>query len=282
LWLSTASLRKRPQGLAQYLPALAAIEDQKPEADNDTGDSDNDLKGVPLNRQRLLKHLPVDYQWRVPFDQPELPQKQALNDDREVSSDTEEIEDDRSNRFNLALGNLVHQALAFIGEQNQQSRPIDQQLLVDQMHSWLPKLDAEPHQWTQVFDKAQAHVQKTLAEPTGHWLLQAHRNGYFEWPITVATHTGPRKLVFDRVFRTDDAWWIVDFKTSEPQPGAALTDFLTEEASRYSPQLQRYQQALSSLINQCPEIFTPAPTKALPVKTALYFTSISHFEELVL
>lgn len=282
LWLSTASLRKRPQGLAQYLPALAAIEDQKPEADNDTGDSDNDLKGVPLNRQRLLKHLPVDYQWRVPFDQPELPQTQALNDDREVSSDTEEIEDDRSNRFNLALGNLVHQALAFIGEQNQQSRPIDQQLLADQMRSWLPKLDAEPHQWTQVFDKAQAHVQKTLAEPTGHWLLQAHRNGYFEWPITVATHTGPRKLVFDRVFRTDDAWWIVDFKTSEPQPGAALTDFLTEEASRYSPQLQRYQQALSSLINQCPEIFTPAPTKALPVKTALYFTGISHFEELLL
>jgi hypothetical protein len=126
-----------------------------------------------------------------------------------------------------------------------------------------------------------AHVEQTLADPTGHWLLQAHLNGHFEWPITVATHTGPRTLVFDRVFRTDDAWWIVDFKTSVPQPGAALTDFLAEEAIRYSSQLQRYRQALSSLISQCPEIFNPVPTQGLPVKTALYFTGISHFEELL-
>ena len=281
LWLSTASLRKRPQGLAQYLPALAAFEDQKPGADNASSANDEDLQDVPPNRQRLIKRLPAAYRWRAPANQPELSQAEASNEASEPLSDPEEIEDDRSNRFNLALGNLVHQALAVIGEQNQQSMPIEQERLASQMRSWLAKLDAEPHQWTQVFDTAVAHVEQTLADPTGHWLLQAHLNGHFEWPITVATHTGPRKLVFDRVFRTDDAWWVVDFKTSVPQPGAALTDFLAEEAIRYSSQLQRYRQALSSLISQCPEIFNPVPTQGLPVKTALYFTGISHFEELL-
>jgi ATP-dependent exoDNAse (exonuclease V) beta subunit len=288
LWLSTASLRKRPRGLAQYLPALAAFEDQERGADNASSADDDDLQDVPANRQRLLKHLPADYQWQVLIDQPERPQAQASNEDPEALSDTDEIEDDRSNRFNLALGNLVHQALAFVGEQNQQDRPLEQKLLADQMRSWLPKLDAEPHQWRQVFDTAAVHVQQTLADPTGCWLLQAHLNGHFEWPVTVATSAGPRKLVFDRIFRTDDAWWIIDFKTSVPtsgaalnESGAALNDFLAEETIRYSSQLQRYRQALSSLIKQCPEIFTPAPTKVLPVKTALYFTGISHFEELL-
>jgi ATP-dependent exoDNAse (exonuclease V) beta subunit len=279
LWLSTASLRKRPLGLAQYLPALAAAEDQGPVPENDSDDDDSP-HSIPPSRQGLLKHLPDDYQWQSSMDQRLQPQDPHPIQENEAVSDIDEIEDHRSNRFNLALGNLVHQALAFVGEQNQQSRPLDHELLAENMRSWLPKLDAEPHQWTAVYDAAHSHIQSTLAEPTGQWLLQPHQNGQFEWPLTMATHAGPRKIILDRVFRTEEAWWIVDFKTSQPQPQQALADFLAEEIARYSPQLRRYEQALQSLVTQCPEIFTPVPLPALPMKTALYFTGISHLEEL--
>ncbi len=282
LWLSTASHRKRPLGLAQYLPALSTTEEQEDIAEPDLTDAEDDLPGVPLNRQRLLNQLPADYQWQVPANLAEQTQRVLADEKSGSPSPAEAIEDDRSNRFNLALGNLVHQALAFIGEQNQQSRPLDQDLLANRMRSWLPKLDAEPHRWNEVFDAAQTHIERTLAEPKGQWLLQAHVNGHFEWPVTVATSSGARKLIFDRMFRTDDAWWIIDFKTSEPQRGEALHAFLTEETNRYGPQLQRYQQALSALVTQCPEIFNPMPATGLPVRTALYFTGISHFEELLL
>ena len=52
--------------------------------------------------------------------------------------------DERSNRFNLSLGNLVHLALAYIGDGFRLQRPFDQNLLKTAMQQWLPTLDATP------------------------------------------------------------------------------------------------------------------------------------------
>lgn len=277
LWLSTASLRKKPQGLAQYLPALATEEGTKEGVTSHLVNDSEDTNGVPSCRQGLLRHLPSDYQWHALADQNQEMQQQPGIASGQADQDSE---DDRSNRFNLSLGNLVHQALAYIGEQNGYGQPLDAGLLADQLRSWLPRLDAAPEQRQEVFDAAQRHIQQTLTDSKGQWLLQAHPNGRFEWSVTVASQAGANKLIFDRLFRTEDTWWIVDFKTSQPQQGQELGYFLAAEIARYRPQLYRYQQALMSLITHCPEVLAPLPAKDLPIKTALYFTGLSHLEEL--
>ena len=275
LWLSTASHRKRPLGLAQYLPELAAAADQDSIILTDDEDDQAVNRHIPLSRQALHMRLPDNYRW-----QPQLQPVPEPLDHQQEEAGSESLEDDRRNRFSLSLGNLVHQALALIGEHNRLSRPISKDRLAEQMQTWLPKLDAAPHQWPDVFKAAQQQLQTTLAEPTGQWLLQAHPDGHFEWPLTLADSQGPRKLVFDRLFRSEDAWWIVDFKTSEPAPGQPQPAFLAEEVLRYRPQLERYREALSALIQQRPETFTAPPNQNLPIKTALYFTALAHFEEL--
>ena len=54
-----------------------------------------------------------------------------------------------------------------------------------------------------------------------------------------------KRLVMDRVFFRD-SWWIVDYKTAEPNPNQAVADFVSQEVSRYRGQLDQYSSALSS------------------------------------
>ena len=67
-------------------------------------------------------------------------------DHQQEEAGSESLEDDRRNRFSLSLATLC-QALALIGEHNRLSRPISKDRLAEQMQTWLPKLDAAPHQW---------------------------------------------------------------------------------------------------------------------------------------
>lgn len=285
LWLSTASQRPKPAGLAQYLPDLAVPKTEEPVPESD----ETDKPTVPEAYQGLLRRLPGDYRWSAEsalLDEGSSPAAVGLDGALAVEgaihpiTSATEHEDDRSNRFNLSLGNLVHLSLAHIGEQHRQSREVDMEHLRSRMQSWLPKLDAPTQQWTQVLDAALEHIRLTLADANGQWLLQAHPGGHFEWPVTIATTTGPRRLIFDRIFQGPDAWWIVDFKTSQPQEHESLEDFLNEERQRYRPQLNQYHRALSALLQQHPNPLSHEASSPLAIRTGLYFTGLARLEEL--
>ena len=82
--------------------------------------------------------------------------------------------DERSNRFNLSLGNLVHLALAHVGNGLLMQKPFEQHLLEAAMYEWLPRLDATRDQWPDVMAHALAQIARTLEDPDGLWLLQPH------------------------------------------------------------------------------------------------------------
>ena len=283
LWLSTASHSQRPQGLARYLPFTPS------DVQSATQDSAKPPI-VPPELQAQLIHLPASYRWH-PDD--------IFGNDREgvakispalESSDAEQAaaaEDeapqsagDRQNRFSLSLGNLVHQALAYIAQCHKKGVPYRPVAMQEHLDQWLPGLDAFPDQWPLVKEATIDHIDRTLADPAGQWLLTAHPHGQIEWPVTTVSNGLPKRLVMDRVFFNEDCWWIVDFKTAEPKPGEALAVFLEHEVGRYRGQLDQYRSALAALLSDQPNRFENPAAAGAPSKTALYFTALAHLETL--
>ncbi|MEC8492997.1 MAG: UvrD-helicase domain-containing protein [Pseudomonadota bacterium] len=283
LWLSTASHSQRPQGLAKYLPPMAG----------EQSSSEKDAEKQPLvlpAMQGHLAQLPPSYQWN-----PGTLSNNNYLDETTVEHDIEADEggrtiaveaaseldiDDRQNRFSLSVGNLVHQALAHIALGYCNGRVYNLDAVTTYLEQQLPKLDAYPDQWQRVTEVALLHIDRTLKNPAGQWLLEAHVHGQVEWPITMAVDGVAKRLVMDRIFFSRDSWWIVDYKTAEPDLNQAVSDFIAQEVSRYRGQLDQYSRALSALLSDQPERFEGSASTTAPIKTALYFTALPRLETL--
>ncbi len=277
LWLSSASCAKQPAGLSQYLPAFSRVEESPSGLSSDQTQSNEAVAqhAVALARQGELIHLPGSYQW----------QAQTGDENSTVAETSEAVDsnlvvpmDERSNRFNLSLGNLVHSALQHLGERQRLGRPFDENLLEQQLRQCLPSLDSEPDQWPQVMAEALRHIHTTRGSDIGRWLLDAHAYGRFEWPVTTVVHGAPRRLIMDRVFCQDEGWWIIDFKTSMPTSDGQLEEFISEEIQRYRGQLEQYKHALAQLLKEQQKQFQSPAAANLPIKTALFFTAMGHLE----
>jgi ATP-dependent exoDNAse (exonuclease V) beta subunit len=73
----------------------------------------------------------------------------------------------------------------------------------------------------------------------------------------------PADLVIDRSFVDAQSGirWLVDYKTSRPEPAEPVEAFLVRQAQAYREQLMRYRQALREIT-------------AEPLRCALYFTAL--------
>jgi ATP-dependent helicase/nuclease subunit A len=83
----------------------------------------------------------------------------------------------------------------------------------------------------------------TLLDERGRWILGPHADARSEYRLRVRTDESSRNYVMDRVFRTEDKLWIVDYKTSRHE-GADVEAFLDRERERYAPQLESYGEAI--------------------------------------
>ena len=283
LWLSTASNSRRPQGLAQYLPfSPSAVE---PIAQNSAKPP-----LVPPELQAQLIHLPRTYRWKPPVCSDNAlddmstgnPIHEAMGALPAVADGAEDAQstDDRQNRLSLSLGNLVHQALAHIAQYHKKGIPYRQAAMHEYLEQRLPELDAYPDQWQSVKETTIRHIDTTLADAVGQWILAPNAHGQIEWPITTVNDRLPKRLIMDRVFFDEDCWWIIDFKTAEPDPSEAFEDFFEQEVRRYRDQLEQYRSALSALLSDQPNRFGSTAVTTAPIKTALYFTALAHLETL--
>ncbi len=110
-------------------------------------------------------------------------------------------------------------------------------------------------------------LRNTLMDERGRWMLEAHEDAASELPLSLLEEGRTRSLILDRSFVDDGTRWIIDYKTSRHE-GGDLERFLDEEERRYSPQLERYRQAIQERENR-------------PIRTALYFPWHSAFREVV-
>jgi ATP-dependent helicase/nuclease subunit A len=105
-------------------------------------------------------------------------------------------------------------------------------------------------------------ITTTLNSEQGRWLLNSeHEQSACELSLMQKDKHDVREHIIDRTFIADGIRWIVDYKSSEPEAGQTMHEFIARETATYKNQLQRYRMLLSSM-------------ESLPIKTALYLVSI--------
>jgi ATP-dependent exoDNAse (exonuclease V) beta subunit len=108
---------------------------------------------------------------------------------------------------------------------------------------------------------------RTLGDPRGRWVLEAHAEARSEYALTALDGARAVRSVMDRTF-VDEAGvrWIVDFKTGVHEGGDTVA-FLDREQARYREQLERYAAVLARL----------EPDR--PIRLALYFPLLQAWRE---
>ena len=115
---------------------------------------------------------------------------------------------------------------------------------------------------TQALQKIGQAVTTTLNSAQGRWLLNSeHTHSACELALVQQQKSEARESIIDRTFVIDDTRWIIDYKSSSPEPEESLEAFSQRELAAYKNQLQHYHKLMAKIDTR-------------PIKTALYFTSI--------
>lgn len=168
--------------------------------------------------------------------------------------------------FASAVGTVIHLSLERLADTE-----LPRSLVQDDWQSWW-RLELEALGVTRL-DAALARVagslDKVLADDRGRWLLSPGREeAACEHPVSCLLPDGRLgEYVIDRTFVEDGVRWVVDYKSSVPDSGQSIEEFIDAEVTRYRPQLESYRRLMEAMEDR-------------PVYCALYFTAIPRWWEL--
>jgi ATP-dependent helicase/nuclease subunit A len=108
----------------------------------------------------------------------------------------------------------------------------------------LANLGVAPSDLAEAAEQVETGLLRTLRDPRGRWILEAHAEAESESPITGLIDGKLYEIVIDRTFVDEsEVRWIIDYKTSAHQ-GGDLETFLDTEKERYREQLERYARLM--------------------------------------
>jgi ATP-dependent exoDNAse (exonuclease V) beta subunit len=117
--------------------------------------------------------------------------------------------------------------------------------------------------------KALNCIHNALAGERGRWILQEYREQATELALTGLLDGQLVQAKIDRTFvDADNVRWVIDYKTSSPEPGQPLEEFYRLQGERYAPQLETYMRLLRHL----------EPERRM--RMALYFPAFDGWREL--
>ena len=212
---------------------------------------------------KLLVRLPKDFSVNI--------SGSGAQSESEINSVVAEAEENpASNPFELALGNLIHKALAWLGDSKALEQSADSALekVRQRLATWTEQSGTDVNLWPQLEAQASLHLETTLLSESGQWILSSHKQAYCEWPLSGIIGNSLRHFILDRCFETDGRIWIIDYKSATPKADVDLEEFLQTECQRYSTQLDDYKTVVTALYDN-----------DLPVVTALFFTGLGHLKE---
>ena len=154
--------------------------------------------------------------------------------------------------FKRLVGTVIHEKIAF------PDRDITHRL---------KELGIAKHDLPKALDMIQIAMVNMQHDPRAQWILNpAHTDIHAEYAITSVIDGKLRHLIIDRTFIDNGTRWIIDYKTSIPEPHESQADFMAREQQAYSEQLTTYAKAMAALDNH-------------PIKMGLYFPMFGGWRE---
>ncbi|MEM7099771.1 MAG: UvrD-helicase domain-containing protein [Pseudomonadota bacterium] len=277
LWLSCSYDPEKPEKLPGGLASLLTSHLERLPPGRKTQATQAEYPShYSVNQQDLfsangLYRLPLDYQWHPPAN----PLAAHLGGGTLEAGSQDLI----GQRFEVALGNLVHRILAWITQAQ-----IDG-VGANQWHAHVARWGSEqvidPDRHVELTELAKRQIELVLGDPTGQWIVAQHTQGVCEAAYSGLTNgSNPSQVVIDRMFVEDGIRWIIDYKSATPHNFEALqiTDletskpdlgsFIEEQSNRYRGQLEHYRDIIAAL--------HPGDE----IRCALYFTGLPHFRTL--
>ncbi len=176
------------------------------------------------------------------------------------------IPERKSDNLASAIGSVVHLTLERLSK-----APLPDNFNAAAFRPWWQRelQGLGVYQQDQALARIERSVSRVMADERGRWLLSSEREAAAsELPVTQLLPDGKvADFVIDRTYVEDQVRWVVDYKTSVPDSGQSLEDFLAQEIERYRPQLSTYRELMQALDER-------------PVRCALYFTALPHWQVL--
>jgi ATP-dependent exoDNAse (exonuclease V) beta subunit len=206
-------------------------------------------------------------QWQPPAaaDNPRLAHLRGREHTAEDNIPTREPSHSRQARVTGTVIHSIYEALT------QQALPEDtQQYCQAQDTRWsllLQQHGTTPEALPSALAQVQHAIARTLNSAPGRWVLSHHRQAASESGFISRSGQQFAQHVIDRTFIAEGTRWIIDYKTSQPQPEQSQEAFIAELIEAYQPQLRRYQQ-----------LFVDHPE---PIATALYCPFLAEPAQLI-
>jgi ATP-dependent exoDNAse (exonuclease V) beta subunit len=222
--------------------------------------------GTPptATQSRLRRVLPDDYVRSPRSDYREVAlAKSAVATARATASDA--IDDN----LERAVGVIVHRALATLADGPLPS--VADRYVSATRRCWrnqLENLGVPRSDLNAAADEVARQLKLVLDDAAGRWLLKARAQSDSEAGFTGFDGDDLVRVVPDRTFLDPSGVrWIIDFKSSRPDPGQTHPNFIAAQRERHVAQLRRYKRLLANL---GPE----------PVRIAIYLTALPALVEL--
>lgn len=161
-----------------------------------------------------------------------------------------------------AVGTLVHEILYELSKETCVIHDVTTflprwRVRLQELQVGQPDLDLALNQ----VSRAIAHC---LKDPIGRWILSSdHLQAESEYALSAKFHEEIVNVVIDRTFVDPETQvrWIIDYKTSLPQPGESMSEFINRETQVYASQLMRYAKIMHLLDPR-------------PIRLGLYFVCV--------
>jgi ATP-dependent helicase/nuclease subunit A len=214
----------------------------------------------PAQERRMIRRVPST--WQVPSPPPALKPSPRRIETLEPQHVAFEWVGDRLRHAGTALHGFL-QRIAREGVSTWSEDAVRSRR--DLYRSVLANLGVPPDDLAEAVERVETGLLKTLRDPRGRWILEAHAEAECELKVAGLIDGKFTEAMIDRTFVEHDVRWIIDYKTSE-HLGADVEAFLNSEQNRYREQLERYARLLFQQDGR-------------PIRLALYFPLLGGWRE---
>lgn len=163
------------------------------------------------------------------------------------------IPSSQAERVASNIGTLIHKVLETYTQSTNKAGYLAQ---IDKMDTFwelsLRHLQLSAAEMERTLDHMKATVLKTLSDPKLVWIFDnQHRESACELKMSRRHNGHTQQFVIDRTFiDQNDTRWIIDYKTSQPQPGQSESEFIQSQAEKYRSQLENYRDLMTAAENR--------------------------------